>query len=195
MLAVTTTLKEMSLDTAAQHVSAGAALIDLREIGDYLDAHIPGSICLQYEFGPGFPVRARDCIPLEVPLVLLARADVDMPFAAASLRGKGFAVLGRVEDGINSWVAANGNPASTETITGGAAPGGTLLNVGDPGAEDVEGPTVISVERLWTKTEDLPTGAVVVIAGKGVRAALAVGMLERAGRTDILFWTPGGPRP
>ena len=184
----TTNLKELSFEHAESHVAGGAAYVDLRAIDEYLDVHIPGSLALQYEFGPGFPVRARDCIPLQVPLVLLDRPDVDVPFAAAGLRGKGFAVLGVVRDGLSKWASAHGNPASTEIFEGRSAPGGTILDVGDPRAPQVEGALRVSIERLWVQTPPATSSPAVIVAGVGVRAALAVGMLERAGQDQIVFW-------
>ena len=195
MPAVTTNLKELSFEHAEAHVAAGAAYVDLRAIDEYLDVHIPGSLALQYEFGPGFPVRARDCIPLEVPLVLLDRPDVDVPFAAASLRGKGFAVLGVVRDGLRQWGGRHGNPASTEISESASAPRGTVLDVGDPRAPRIEGALRVSIERLWVQTPPASGSPIAIVAGVGVRAALAVGMLERAGHDQIVFWRVPGPRP
>ena len=41
----------------------GAAFVDLRPTDDYLEVHIPGSLSLVYEFGPGMAARARDWAP------------------------------------------------------------------------------------------------------------------------------------
>ncbi|MEA2460533.1 MAG: hypothetical protein QOH90_710 [Actinomycetota bacterium] len=185
-----TTFRSLTSEDASAHVGVGAVYIDIRTVPEYLDVHVPGSICLQYEFGPGFPVRARDCIPLEVPLILLDRPDVDMSFATASLRGKGFAVLGVVEDGLNAWARSHGTPASTEVYEGGSPPSGTLLDVGDPQAPAVEGATRLSIERLWNRAPEIAQ-PVVIVAGRGVRAAMAVGMLERAGKSPLFFWRAG----
>jgi rhodanese-related sulfurtransferase len=194
MVQVHVTVKELSFQEADDYVAAGAAFVDLRSVDEYLDVHIPGSLSLQYEFGPGFPVRARDCIPLSVPLVLLDRRGVDLSFAAASLRGKGFAVVGAVDDGLNSWAKVHGTPASTEVIQGATVPTGTLLTVGDPGAPAIENARSIAVERLWTQVGDIEGSPVIIVANRGVRAALAVGMLERAGRTDVALWRPSRQR-
>jgi rhodanese-related sulfurtransferase len=191
MALVHTTVKDLSFDEASGHVEGGAAYVDLRAVDEYLDVHIPGSLSLQYEFGPGFPGRARDCIPLEVPLVLLDRADVDMAFAAASLRGKGFAILGRLEDGLHAWSKEHGHPASTEIQDGGTAPSGTVLNVGDPGTAAIDG-TRIPLGRLWSEAKSFAGSPIAIVASRGVRAALAVGMLENRGAGTITFWRVGG---
>src|SRR2546427_5172967 len=101
-----TTLKRLSFDEALGEVEAGrAAFADLRNVDDYLDVHIPGSLELLYEWGPGMASRARDCLPLDLAAILLDLGAGDVTHAAASLRGKGFTVPGTVDDGINAWAA------------------------------------------------------------------------------------------
>jgi rhodanese-related sulfurtransferase len=167
----------------------GAAFVDLRPTDAYLEVHIPGSLALVYEFGPGMAARARDCLPLDLPLVVLAAGGVDIANAAAALRGKGFTVLGAVENAVNAWISAERAIASTEVATGSSRPAGAVLDVGDPGAARIEGSKRIVIERLWTHVDEVGRdGPIVVVAGFGVRAGLAVGILERAGRNDIVFW-------
>ena len=179
----TTTLRTLDLDEALALVDEGAAFVDLRPTETYLEAHIPGSLGLLYEAGPGMAGRARDCIPLDQELILLEDDRAHMGNAAAALRGKGFSVLGGLPDGLRAWSSARGTPASTEVHTGETRPEGTLLHVGDPGAEPVPEALRIPVERLWRRADEVPHNRpVVVLSGYGVRAALAVGILERSGR-------------
>lgn len=192
----TTTLKKLTLDEAMLEIEAGAAFLDVRLVREYLDVHIPGSLGNLYESGPGFAGRARDCIPLEVPLVLIETgAGVDLVAAAAALRGKGFMVLGFVEDALNAWAEAKGTPVSIDVIEGLEASGKLLLDVGDPGAIRVEGAVRIPADRLWARIDEVTDAAagekVVVIAGFGVRAALCIGILERHGFTEITYWKVG----
>lgn len=192
----TTTLKKLTLKEAMLEIEAGAAFLDVRPVREYLDVHIPGSLENLYESGPGFAGRARDCIPLGVPLVLIETgAGVPLVAAAAALRGKGFMVLGFVEDALNAWAEAKGTPVSTDVIEGLEASGKLLLDVGDPGAIRVEGAVHIPADRLWARidevTDDAAGEKVVVIAGFGVRAALCIGILERHGFTEITYWTVG----
>lgn len=190
-----TTLKDLTFEEALDHIDAGAAFIDLRDIHAYLDVHIPGSIALLYEAGPGMASRARDCIPLDLTLILLDLGTGNPADAAASLRGKGFDVVGKVSDGINRWARSRGAPASTEVIRGGHVPSGRILDVGDPGVGDrrheleAAGVTRIPIERLWSRIDEVRgSHRVVIVAASGVRAAIAVGLLERAGVPEIVFW-------
>jgi rhodanese-related sulfurtransferase len=186
---VTSMLRTLDFEEALNHVDAGAAFVDLRPVPEYLDAHIPRSLALLYEFGPGFVGRARDCLPLDLPLILL---DLDQPGlqnAAAALRGKGFSVPGIVVDGLNAWASTRGSLSSTEVIEGDRASGGIAVDVGDPGAGRCEGSRQIPLERLWSEADDLKNAErVVVLAGYGVRAALAVGILEHKGVEEVAFW-------
>lgn len=186
-MAIKSTLRELPFEEAALLYDEGAAFVDLRPIDDYLDVHVPGSLALLYEFGPGMAARARDCLPLSLPLVLLESAGADMTHAAASLRGKGFDVVGVVRDAINRWAEARGAPASTEILQD-SDPQGAVLHVGDPGAQPTEDAIFIPIERLWTRVAELQEhDRITIVAGRGVRAALAVGILERAGK-QVVFW-------
>jgi rhodanese-related sulfurtransferase len=188
-MAVTTQLHELDFDDALAEVDSGGAFVDVRPVQEYLDVHIPGSLELLYEFGPGFAGRARDCLPLDLRLILLDLGYGDLQNAAAALRGKGFDVAGTVSDGINLWASTRGSPISTEVVEGDRASGGIAVDVGDPGAGRCEGARRIPLEHLWEGAEEL-SGAerVVVVAGFGVRAALAVGILERRGIKDVAYW-------
>ena len=184
-----TSVRAIDIDEAGAHVEGGAAYVDLRPTDAYLDVHIPGSLALKYEFGPGMAGRARDCIPLEVPFVLLHHQGLDMAEVTAAFRGKGFTVLGYIEDGLTQWGHVHGAPASTEVVSGTTPPADFVLDVGDPGVRIYPDAKVISVEKLWTQTDEVQADRVAILAGRGVRASLAVGMLERSGASDIVFWT------
>ena len=188
-MVTTSTLKSLSFSEAMRHINEGAAFVDLRDVRSYLDVHIPGSLSLLYETGPGFQSRARDCIPLEVPLILIAREGVQMVNAASSLRGRGFNVVGVVDDAVDEWAKWYGTPASTEIYRGPRPRHSPLLDVSDPGVVGAEGATGIPIEQLWGRAGELATEPRVVVAsGYGVRAALAVGMLERAGVEETVVW-------
>ena len=190
-MVVATTCKELEIGEALRLASDGAAFVDLRPINEYLEVHIPGALALLWEFGPGMAGRARDAIPLSLPFILCDPQTVDATHAANALRGKGFTVLGKVSDAINEWASATSEtPASTDVITGSKTPEGTLLDVGDPGVSLSSKPDLhIPLEGLWDRSDDIDRSTrLVVAAGYGVRAALAVGILERHAAKDIAFW-------
>ena len=189
---VPSTLRDLDLEGAIATLGSGGALVDLRPLEPYLEAHIPGSLPLVYEFGPGMQSRARDCVPLSVPLVLLDPGDVDTSNAAAALRGKGFTVIGRVVDALNQWTESRGTLASTEVSDDAAPPEGQVLDIGDPGAPSPPGAWKVPVEQLWARAAEPVEGRRLVVAGGyGVRAALALGILEHAGAERPMLWRPG----
>lgn len=191
-MAVTTTVKRLTFDDALEVVELGGAFLDLRPTAPYLDAHVPGALDVMYESGPGMATRARDCLPLAILYVLLDLGFGDLAGATAALRGKGFNVVGSVEDGLNQWAAKGRRIASTEVVTGGTPPTGTLLHVADPGATAPEGALTIPADDLWPRCDELDRSErVFVVAGWGVRAGLAVGILERNGFEDVALWRAG----
>lgn len=190
-MSVTATLKSLDFSQALKLIDDGAVFVDLRPTDDYLEVHVPGSLDIVYEAGPGMAMRARDCIPLDIPLVVIEDPASDALHAAASLKGKGFVVAGKVTDAVNQWVANGGQPASTEIVAGGDPPDGTILDVADPGARITEAvhSTRIPADVLWHRAHDLAGDKRIVVgAGYGVRAGLAVGMLERVEVREIVFW-------
>lgn len=192
-MVTTSTLKTLPFTDAARHVDEGAAFVDLRDVDSYLDVRIPGSLSLLYESGPGFQSRARDCIPLEVPLILLELEGVDMINAASSLRGRGFSVIGTVRDGLREWPRAEGDLVSTDTYRGPQPKNSLVLDVSDPGAMGTGDATRIPIEQLWSRVGEIAAEPRVVIAtGYGVRSALAVGILERAGVKEVVVWKTRG---
>lgn len=185
-------IRSLTIEQAEALRASGAVAIDIRNVDDYFDVHIPASVSLQYEFGPGMMGRARDCIPLDQDLVLLEDGRRLTNEVAAGLRGKGFAVAGVLSDALGGWGAHDGAFASTPTVTSPRPPDRFLLSVGDPGSPMYDGATFISIEEFWERAGEVPSDEpVVLIAARGVRAAMAIGMLERAGITNITVWRRG----
>lgn len=184
------TARKLTLDEGMEHLDeGGAALADLRPVESYLESHIPGSLALVYEFGPGLAGRARDCLPLDLGLILLDPGDVDLGNAAAALRGKGFTVVGALEDALEGWSESRGALGSTEVISERDPASGQVLDVGDPGAAAPDDATSIPIERLYGRAGELEgVSRVTLAAGYGVRAALAVGILEQHKVEEIVFW-------
>jgi len=174
----------------ARELLAGDALaIDLRPVGEYLAGHIHGSIPLLYEAGPGLGGRARDLLPLEARLVLLDDGVSPVERAADSFRGKGFDVVGVLTGGVRAWA----DPLVTTPVIQLADTPDVLalINVSDPGTVLPPGHGVgasIPVERLWDKAGELGRNwDLGILAGYGVRAAAAVGILETLGFTKLTF--------
>jgi rhodanese-related sulfurtransferase len=194
-----TSLRSLTVERVRQVLREGGLAIDLRPADAYLDHHVPASIPLLFEAGPGLGSRARDLLPLDAPLILLEDGASDLDRAADSFRGKGFEVVGYRPGGVDSWP---GEPTATpQTTLADAAPDLPLLHVADPGTlVPVERGTLLTIpaERLWDRAGDLDrVSALGILAGWGVRAASAVGILEKLGFTKLTFvrTRPVGERP
>jgi hypothetical protein len=136
--------------------------------------------------------RARDCIPLDTELLLLDDGRGLTDEVAAGLRGKGFSVIGVLPDALGRWGTGGGTFASTPAVTSPRPPDGFLLSVGDPGSPIYDGTTFISIEEFWGRAGEVPNEEpVVLIAARGVRAAMAIGLLEREGITNVTVWRRG----
>ncbi|HVE75415.1 MAG TPA: hypothetical protein VND22_01465 [Actinomycetota bacterium] len=170
----------LSADKTRSIVAEGGILIDLRPIELYIQRHIRGSIPLLFEDGPGFGGRARDLLPLDARLVLLNDDESPLAYSADMLRGKGFDVAGFLQD-FKMWRGADMAP--TSAFDAGEVPANLkLLHVRDPGTIGFEDALSIPAERLWTRAAELDKSETVgVLSGWGVRAAAAVGILERIG--------------
>jgi rhodanese-related sulfurtransferase len=183
------TVRSLNVTRARELLAQGALAIDLRPIDDYLARHIPASIPLLFEAGPGLGGRARDLLPLDARLVLLDDDVSPVERAADSFRGKGFDVVGALAGGVDAWPEPL---VATPVIQLADAPDVlALLDVADPGTVLPPGYGVgasIPVDRLWVGAGELGRHwNLGVLAGYGVRAAAAVGILEKLGFTKLTF--------
>lgn len=185
----TTTLRALTPERVSHLLRSEGLAIDLRAPADYLGAHLPGSIPLLFEAGPGLGGRARDLLPLDARLVLLEDATSPLDKAADALRGKGFEVVGYLPGGIGAWkepVAGTAVIALENTAHDMA-----LVDVADPGTQvnvAWRTPLRIPAEQLWGRAGELdPTVGLGVLAGWGVRAAAAIGILEHMGFTKLTY--------
>lgn len=173
-------------------------LIDIREVDDYLAGHVRGSISNLWEAGPGFATRARDLMPLDSPMIMIEHPDLPTEDAAQRLRGKGFDVVGTFAGGVEGWPEP-AEVVATTVIGFDDLPGDLFyLHVYDPGTEAHQSPFRIPVERLWERFGEISGyERIGVLAGFGVRAAAAVGILERLGIPEVVFirTRPEGDRP
>jgi len=182
-------LRSLTAARARELLAGDALAIDLRPVGDYLAGHIHGSIPLLFEAGPGLGGRARDLLPLDARLVLLDDGTSPLERAADSFRGKGFDVVGTLAGGVKAWA----DPLVTTPVIqlADARDVLALINVSDPGTALPPGHGVgasIPVERLWDRASELGRNwDLGILAGYGVRAAAAVGILEKLGFTKLTF--------
>jgi rhodanese-related sulfurtransferase len=94
-------IPEIDVDELAARLPDGATLIDVREVDEYVEAHVPGAILLPLsELGD----RLHE-VPAEVPVLLICRSGVRSLQAAELLAERGHDVT-NVAGGTSSWVAS-----------------------------------------------------------------------------------------
>ena len=182
-------LRTLSAARVAEILAGDGLVVDLRPIDTYLAAHIRGSVPLLYEAGPGLGGRARDLLPLDARLIVLDDGASPLDRAVDSFRGKGFEVVGAVAGDPETWP---GGPVATPVVALTDAPGTlALIDVADPGTvvpSEYGVGARIPAELLWDRAGELGrTMQLGVLAGWGVRAAAAVGILEKLGFSSVTF--------
>src|SRR6266487_3747910 len=104
------TLRSLTAERVLEILAGSGLAVDLRPTDAYLAKHVPGSVPLLFEPGPGLGSRARDLLPLDARLVFLEDGTSPLERAADSLRGKGYEVVGYLPGGVDAWP---GTPATT----------------------------------------------------------------------------------
>jgi hydroxyacylglutathione hydrolase len=174
---------------------AGAEIVDVRPVGDFAAAHVPGSVSVPLR--PVFATWLGWLLPAAKPLIVVRNADQDPAEILWQARKIGHDhLVGELDGGIAAWTDA-GQPA-------GSIPLVTAEHVGDAGVLDIRQtseftaghvPGAAHVE-LGNLAEDPATldqhGSTVVMCGHGERAMGAASLLARAGHRDLAVLA-GGP--
>jgi hydroxyacylglutathione hydrolase len=184
------------LDVAATRdlVTAGGIIVDVRPVGSYAAAHIPGSLSIElrdsYATWLGWLVD-----DLATPLVFVVDHGQDRDDLVRQCLGIGYEhIAGEVSGGVQGWAEARLELASTPVLDQ-PVPGVTVLDVRQesewrqghvPGAAHVE------LGALADRAAEVPAGRVVAHCMHGQRSMTAASVLERAGRHEVAVFT-GGP--
>jgi rhodanese-related sulfurtransferase len=90
------------------------ALIDIRDLGEYEDSHLPGATPLPR---PRIDVDLPAVVPdTSAPLVLYGAEDARAELAAATAQSLGYIDVRMLEGGIDGWVAAGGKVHSGTNV-------------------------------------------------------------------------------
>ena len=94
-------IPEIDVDELAARLPDGPTLIDVREVDEYEQAHVPGAILMPLsELG-----EQLDEVPADVPLLLICKSGVRSLRAAEALARRGHDVA-NVAGGTDGWVAS-----------------------------------------------------------------------------------------
>jgi rhodanese-related sulfurtransferase len=99
---------EVDIDTFAAALAAGAAVLDVREPGEYVDAHIHGVVHIPLgELGQ----RLQE-LPADRPLYIVCAVGNRSLMAATALQNQAGVEAVSVAGGTNGWIAS-GRPVDT----------------------------------------------------------------------------------
>ncbi len=170
-------------------VARGAQVVDVRSREKYAAGHVPGSIAVEH--GPHFATYTGWVTPWGSDIVLVSDSDVVLDLAERQLASIGIeGVTGAVLDASSGagrtshrridWETFAASTASTDRV---------LLDVRrseEWRSGHIEHSVHIPVEELALRLAEVPAGQVWVHCQAGFRAAVAAGLLDRAGRDVVL---------
>lgn len=92
-------MREIDVDQLAMALAQGAVLIDVREVGEYVDAHIPGAVSIPM----GRLTLRLDQLDRSSPVHLVCTCGNRSSAMADLLTGMGFDAVD-VAGGISAWL-------------------------------------------------------------------------------------------
>ena len=166
----------------------GAQVVDVRASADYAEAHLPGT--LSVPVGQQAAVYAGWVTPWGEELVVVADAEHDLDRMVAQLgsigiENVGTALLDGPAEGWTGFRRTDWDGYQSDP----PAPGSVLIDVRRPDewcAGHLPTARNIPVHELPHRLEEVPSGEVWVHCAAGYRAAVAAGLLDRAGRDVVL---------
>ncbi len=176
-------------DGLGEALARGAHVIDVRSAADYAAGHIPGT--LSVPSGPRCAVCTGWVTPWGAELVLVSDSDAELEQLVADLGSIG---LENVATAVLDGSGATGWTGLRRTDWAGyvadpPAPRSVVIDVRRPDewcAGHLPGARNIPVHELPHRLEEIPRGKVWVHCDAGYRAAVAAGILDRAGHDVVL---------
>ena len=180
-----------------------AVVVDVRSVSAFLGAHLPGSLCLPVAMIGSF---AGWLLATDDDLLLVAEDADQAATAARRLARMGFdSVHGFLAPSLTAWAAAGCSFGSLPVVDAETV----HSRIGTPPAEwrllDVRSRSEVAAHRIGAARHVYlgelpqqldrldPTLAYTVMCGSGTRAAIAAGVLRRAGfgRVDLFLGSIG----
>jgi rhodanese-related sulfurtransferase len=185
----------LDLEAALTMLNAGAQALDVRDPGEYANAHLAGSI--NVGLGGEYATWAGTVLDHQRPVILIAEPGREEE-AALRLGRIGFDIVaGYLRDGIHALESRPELVERRERIAPAAA--SALLSSSRPpiivdvrsarewGTKHIEGSVNVPLSQLRKRVGELPRdrGVVVHCAG-GYRSSIAASVLEQHGFTNLL---------
>jgi len=187
-------LRPLDPTTVSALLAGGAAMVDVRPVGDFAAGHVPGALSIALR--GSFATWLGWLLPPRQQIAVLRNPDQDpdeIVWQAAKIGCDN--VDAELRGGIESWAAAGLPVSTTRLVEPGGITGHRPLDVrldSEFIAGHVPGAAHIELGDLSAQLGDLPAGPLAVMCGHGERAMTAASVLERAGRRDLIA-VAGGP--
>ena len=176
------------------HDFAGATIIDTRTPGEFGVQHLAGSLNIGLAL-PVFSTWVGTFLQPEDAVVLVVDRPEDAEKVWLDLARIGYEnIQGYVLPEGDEWMAAGLELTDTPQlepccVDQWVKEGRKLLDVRTPGewnAGSVAGAQWIPLPKLAARSAEVAAGPLAVICGSGYRSSIAVSLLERAGRRDVV---------
>jgi hydroxyacylglutathione hydrolase len=165
-------------------------IIDLRPRDQYLAGHLPGSLSI--EWGSSFAPWTGWLVPFGEPVHLILEPLQDPVWAATELARIGYEVSGGTTD-LEGVELETGRTAAAEDLPDALSSGATVIDVRDPSEREMAHVAGTVHRYVPDLRYSIPgqDDEVWVVCESGFRAAIAAGLIERAGRTPVTVSTGG----
>lgn len=186
----------------AVSAAAGALVVDVRTDEQFDDAHVPGAVPIPL-LRAGFGTRLAWLAVPGREILLVGRDDEDGRRAAWLAAAVGVRTSGHLAGGMTSWRQERRPVARVERLAAAdlaarleADEALQVVDVREPG-EWAGGSIPGAVRVSWRKLVALPAEIdparpVAAVCGSGQRAAIAAGLLQRAGARHVVHVVDGG---
>jgi hydroxyacylglutathione hydrolase len=197
-------LRPMSPHEVGEAAREGALVVDVRTELQFDEAHVRGAVCVTTQRA-GFGTKLAWLAEPGQAVVLVGRDDAEALHAAALAEAVGVRdVVGLLRGGMSAWREERrpvvGVPRLTlDELHDRWVDEGTRPQVLDVREEQewVRGHLPGAVHRPYHDLRELPEGLdpgrpIAVMCGSGQRAAVATGLLQRLGASEVLHVVEGG---
>ncbi|HSV40898.1 MAG TPA: MBL fold metallo-hydrolase, partial [Nocardioidaceae bacterium] len=187
------TLAPLAVEQVRRLVEDRATIVDVRPIGDYAAAHVPGSVSI--ELRSAFGTWLGWLLPEDAKVVVLRNLDQDPAEILGQVVKVGYDILGELNGGVAAWIGAGLPTTSTALVTPTTMTDGRrVLDIRQDSEFEVAHVPGAAHRELGSLagTPSLVDEPVTVMCGHGERAMSAASVLERAGRDEVSVLL-GGP--
>ena len=176
---------------AREALAQGACVLDMREVGDFGEGHVPGALNVWID-SPQFAERVAGMAPAGAPLLLMgAPSDVDRAVTALSRVGvdevAGFLQWGMVEWRSEGFPVATAPQITVHDLSAWLEQGGDaqVIDVREPSEWDdghIEGALSLPMFEALARRGEIAGGRpLAVVCAGGLRSSTVISALQRAG--------------